>query len=374
MGFKPVPKQKNDVQGSQAAPVRHWWVNHKQAQAQELAGEYLWSPKKDQPGARNKSYDSMTRVLPGDVVFSFADAAIRAVGVALGRARETPNPVEFSSVGEQRGAVPGWQVPVRFIELERPLRPREHASELAAVLPQKQSPIRASGRRNEGVYLAAVPEQMASTLRRLLDGQVEDIEAKIAASVGTELRDDAMEEDIRQRTNLGPGERLSLLKARRGQGIFRENLERIEVACRVTGLADRRHLRASHIKPWCKSDDREKLDGFNGLLLSPHVEHLFDRGYLSFSDSGELLVSRALNPAVLESWGIVLPHKVGAFRPEQCRYLDYHRREVFEQHGGGRRSASTGGADEAAAPGTVDPVTVKPAGVKEVAFKPRLPP
>ena len=91
---------------------------------------------------------------------------------------------------------------------------------------------------------------------------------------------------------------------------------------------------------WCKANDAEKLDGSNGLLLSPHLDHLFARGYLSFSDPGDLLVSRYLNPAVLTSWGIALPHNVGAFRTEQCRYLEYHRREVFERHGGGRRQGA----------------------------------
>jgi hypothetical protein len=56
-----------------------------------------------------------------------------------------------------------------------------------------------------------------------------------------------------------------------------------------------------------------------------------DRGYISFSEQADLKLSRGLNPAVLEKWGIALPRNVGAFRPEQCRYLDYHRTEVFEK-------------------------------------------
>jgi len=61
---------------------KYWWVNHRQTYRQELEGEYLWSPKKNQNGAKNASYDNMIHVMPGDVVLSFADAAIRAVGVA----------------------------------------------------------------------------------------------------------------------------------------------------------------------------------------------------------------------------------------------------------------------------------------------------
>jgi len=151
--------------------------------------------------------------------------------------------------------------------------------------------------------------------------------------------EDAIQEEIEQRTDVGPIEKLDLVKSRRGQGVYRENLEKIERCCRVTGVLDRRQLRASHIKPWYECDDREKLDGSNGLLLSPHVDHLFERGYISFSDTGELLVSRSLNPEVLRSWGITVPCNVGSFRPEQCRYLDYHRKTVFEKgRGGGGRT------------------------------------
>lgn len=146
----------------------------------------------------------------------------------------------------------------------------------------------------------------------------------------SELEDNAAEAAIQQRTDISPTEKLNLVKSRRGQGVYRANLQQIERACRVTGIADPRLLRASHIKPWCKCDDHEKLDRFNGLLVSPHIDHLFDRGFISFSDTGDLLLSQQLNPTSLASWGIRLPHNVGSFMREQCVYLAYHRKHVFE--------------------------------------------
>ena len=339
---------------------KYWWVNHRQThRRQELEGGYLWSPKKNQNGAKNVSYDNMIRVMPGDVVFSFADAAIRAVGVAIGRAREAPKPQEFGSAGDQWGSDPGWQVPVRFKELTDPLRPKDHTSQLAPFLPARHSPIRASGEGNQSVYLAAVPEPMVDKLIELLAGQLAQIVESITHTTGRSLVDDAAEERILQRTDIGPTVKKTLVNARHGQGIFRVNLEQIERKCRVTGLLDRRHLRATHIKPWCSCDDREKLDGFNGLLLSPHVDHLFDRGYVSFSDLGDLLVSKELNHAVLESWGIALPQNVGPFSQEQCRYLEYHRVHVFEKSNGGRRGQSTGVPEEPEAAVYGEPVVVR---------------
>ncbi|WP_306755463.1 HNH endonuclease signature motif containing protein [Paracoccus actinidiae] len=65
-----------------------------------------------------------------------------------------------------------------------------------------------------------------------------------------------------------------------------------------------RHLRASHIKPWRASTTYEKLDGNNGLLLSLHIGHLFDQGFISFADDGALLVSPQADVDTLILWGL----------------------------------------------------------------------
>jgi putative restriction endonuclease len=322
--------------------VRYWWVNQKRTHLQELEGEFLWSPKRKQSSADSESSNNMTKIMPGDVVFAFSFAGggvVRAVGVALSRAREAPNPFELETARKHPGGHRGWQVTVRFAELARPWQPKDHAAELARLLPEKHSPLRVSGDANPAIYLASVPQKLAASLRRLVGAEVDALVEEITQSAGSHFPDDVAEECLLQRTDITVAAKMDLLKARRGQGVYRVNLEGVETACRLTGLLDRRHLRAIHIKPWRKSSDAEKLDGCNGLLLSPHLEHLFCRGYLSFADSGELLVSRYLNPAVLDKWGLRLPRYVNAFRPEQCRYLEHHRLEVFERHVGGRRKS-----------------------------------
>jgi putative restriction endonuclease len=317
---------------SQRLPIHYWWVNHKYAAAQGVAGEYLRSPERNRNGSRNESQRNLARVQPGDLVFAFADGAVRALGIALRSAVEaTPEKSE-------------WQLPVRFLQLGVPLNPKSHMSRLKPLLPRSHSPLRATGARNPAVYLAAVPDAMAEVLRQLLEQQLEDIEAQINAAVGSELADDWIEATIQRRTDLNPVDRQQLIRARRGQGLFRRNLEKFENACRVTGLLDRRHLRAIHIKPWSACDDLEKLDGCNGLLMSPHVAHLFARGYISFGDDGMLLISRHLNPAVLKSWNLRPLGTAGALRPQQRQYLEYHRREVFDRPEIGRRAAQYAGA------------------------------
>lgn len=131
------------------------------------------------------------------------------------------------------------------------------------------------------------------------------------------------------RSMSGPLDVQQLINARRGQGVFRSNLEKIEKCCRITGLRSVRHLRASHIKPWRVSDDHEKIDGYNGLLLSPHCDHLFDRGWVTFSDEGVLVLSTSLEQEVLMSWRIEPPVDPDPFLPRQVDYLEYHRETVF---------------------------------------------
>jgi hypothetical protein len=144
-----------------------------------------------------------------------------------------------------------------------------------------------------------------------------------------EEADDIAARVIEERGDIGPVEKDQLIKARRGQGHFREELESSELGCRLTRITDRGHLRASHIKPWSKSNDREKLDPNNGLLLSPHIDHLFDRGYISFADNGDLMRSNRLDPSILAAWGVQSPPNCGNFNAPQCVYPDYHRKHVF---------------------------------------------
>jgi hypothetical protein len=77
----------------------------------------------------------------------------------------------------------------------------------------------------------------------------------------------------------------------------------LEPACRVTGLERQQFLVASHIKPWRDCDNSERLSGANGLLLSPHVDKLFDRHWISFDAFGELICEHEAAREALRCWG-----------------------------------------------------------------------
>ncbi|MEF8702602.1 MAG: HNH endonuclease signature motif containing protein [Candidatus Accumulibacter sp. UW26] len=102
--------------------------------------------------------------------------------------------------------------------------------------------------------------------------------------------------------------------------------------CCVTGLAVPELLRASHIKPWalCDSDD-ERLDVFNGLLLAPHLDAIFDGGWVSVGEAGELLVSSALPHEALVLFNLQHSLRVTYLSSQHQRYMGFHRVEVFRQ-------------------------------------------
>jgi putative restriction endonuclease len=112
-----------------------------------------------------------------------------------------------------------------------------------------------------------------------------------AANADLEVWEHHIESELDLDARIPTTEREALIVARRGQGLFKERVMQIERACRITGVDNLVHLRASHCKPWRDSDNSERLDGQNGLLLTPSIDHLFDRGFISFGGDGALIIS-----------------------------------------------------------------------------------
>ncbi|HTI71297.1 MAG TPA: HNH endonuclease signature motif containing protein [Candidatus Limnocylindria bacterium] len=122
-----------------------------------------------------------------------------------------------------------------------------------------------------------------------------------------------------------------MIRARIGQGLFKERVSRIERRCRISFVDNPVHLIGSHIKPWRESSNEERLDGANGLLLTPSVDHLFDRGFISFEDNGEVLISPVVDKVSLTRMGLdpQKPPRPVPFNIDQKHFLDHHRREIF---------------------------------------------
>jgi hypothetical protein len=313
--------------------MRYWWVNHNQTSRQELEGGYLWSPIHEANGARSQFYDNMRLAEPGDPVLSFANGMISNVGVVVDYASVAPKPDSFGSTGDY-WSDEGWLLPVSWRPLGEPVRPKDHIDQLGPLLPRKYSPIQPStGNGNQKAYLAEVGEEVFRLMLGLdeSDGpfepptkrQDEPMLARIDAAVERLIADDpTVDATVKQQ----------LVSSRRGQGLFRARIFEYGDRCRLTGIENPRFLIASHIKPWRVCDSaKERLDGANGLLLAPHVDFLFDKGYLGFADAGDVLVSSRLARVDLRRFGLEdACEKAGMpFHDRQTTYLRYHREKVF---------------------------------------------
>ncbi len=322
--------------------MRYWWVNQNQTYRQEVTGGYLWSPKVRSNGTRNPFYEFMREVAPGDLVFSFADTRIRAFGIARSYAYEAPKPAEFGPAGRSWDDI-GWRVDVHFHEVPTVVRPVEWMELLRPLLPPKYSPLLTDGRGSQSIYLTELSPLLALTLADLVGSEVaalarsETIAEPDTDSATPNPEQSLWEEHLRQRIESDPAltttEKESIVLARRGQGLFRQRVQQIESRCRITGVDRPEHLRASHCKPWRDASNEERLDGENGLLLTPSINHLFDRGFISFKGNGDLLVSPVAHRPSLERMGVATSHatNVGTFTHNQLAFLEFHRDKVFLQ-------------------------------------------
>ncbi len=320
--------------------MRYWWVNHKQTFRHEFEGGYIWSPKRKQNGARNRFYDFLREVTPGDVVFSYSDGAIRGAGFAISYCYTCPRPSEFGHIGEAWDVV-GWRADVDFQKFTTPVRPKEHLALLSSLISQESyAPLQLSGNGLQHIYLTSVSASFAGVLSGLAgsDGQIfhpSSLLDTASRCVECQLTGQQEWEDIEQRkittAELTPTTREALIFARVGQGLFKERISLHERACRLTFVDNPAHLIASHIKPWRESSNEERLHAGNGLLLTPTADHLFDRGFISFEDGGEVMVSPVADVVSLRRMGLDTEHppRPQAFNDDQKHFLTYHRREIF---------------------------------------------
>ncbi len=128
--------------------------------------------------------------------------------------------------------------------------------------------------------------------------------------------------------------RQAVIDARRGQGPFRHRvLQYWGGRCAVTGCAVTKVLVASHIKAWTASSDIERLDGFNGLLLTPNLDKLFDSHLIGFDEAGRLLVSKSVASGDARALGLFPGMRISRLHGRHALYLKAHRERCQEIDG-----------------------------------------
>lgn len=321
--------------------MRYWWVNQNQTYQQEVGGGYMWSPKRAAGNRKNFSYEMMREIAPGDLILSFYQQHIAAVGIARTYCYDNAKPEEFGN----RGAYwdnKGWRIDVAFNELNNKIKPSAKMNLILPVLPSKYSPLQNNGRGNQ-IYLTEITNELMSVLAMLIGDEVKLLIEHAPSMIANPLNAPydplnkiaEWEEHeitlVETSSSINETEKENIIKSRRGQGLFRKRVSLIEGECRITKVNNPEHLIASHIKPWRHAENEQRLDEENGLFLTPHIDHLFDRGFISFEDNGKVIVAPRTDLESLVRMKVDTKSSVGSFSSGQKEYLDYHRNYVLLQ-------------------------------------------
>jgi hypothetical protein len=255
----------------------------------------------------------MNEVRPGDVIVSYVGGRIVSVSVAKAAACESRRHV---NLGDGLWEEEGKNVEVEYRDLPTPLALPEIVGELQPLLPDRYSPLNRFGTGNQG-YLFGLPPRVGRLLLERINGSQPDTDPDVLeAGVAHAARDVT--------------ERRALTLSRVGQGQFRGDVMGFwRGRCALTGLDLLEFLRASHIKPWRDWDNRERLDPYNGLLLSPAYDAAFDIGLISFDEDGRVMLSAVLTPARAAEVEVSQSVRINGLDKRQAAYLGYQRRHVF---------------------------------------------
>ncbi len=288
-----------------------WWVFQNKSYPRSRAGGYLWAPMKDKAGHKKSHWETMAEVQPGDIVLSSVERKIVATSVTKSAAypSEQPDPQDA-----EFWAGDGRRVDVAYADLPEPF-PVDDLSDLFPILSDGGGPLASDGRGKQG-YLFAVNPAAAQQVLERIERRV-DVDQILASAVEADGPGPVTTADRTQ-------------KVRVGQQKFREGVIKLWGGrCAVTGVSDRRLLIASHIKSWRLSNDKERLDPGNGLLLEAGLDKLFDEGLIAFDDTGAIKISSQLSIVNRDALGLSEDFRLLHVPNSVINYLKFHREYLF---------------------------------------------
>jgi len=193
----------------------------------------------------------------------------------------------------------------------------------------KYAPFNTLGRGNTG-YLFRVSKDLANFLFEKIEGTNPILRKKFQVEDNLQLESvKQIEDELNSVTTLEKTEKETIIKSRIGQSAFKKVLLTIEKKCRLCGVKDERFLIASHIKPWSESDNRERLDVNNGLLLCPNHDALFDKRYISFDETGKVMVKKSLDATTKTFLNINENMRINLDERQKI-YMKWHREKFLQ--------------------------------------------
>lgn len=136
--------------------------------------------------------------------------------------------------------------------------------------------------------------------------------------------------DVRAQYGIQETEKEAIIKSRIGQGIYRNKAIELWKTCSVTGFSKDNILIASHIKPWKLSNNEERLNPYNSLLLVPTLDKLFDNGYIGFESNGDIKLSNKVSQSDWGKIGVNSSLRLRYVPSETQRFLKYHSEYIYD--------------------------------------------
>lgn len=331
--------------------MNYYFVFQNKSFEHERKGGYLWAPKITEKGKRVSHWESMKEVKKGDFILHSVHKKLVAISIAEEDCIEAQQPDELKRARLWQDA--GYMVSTQYIDLKDSIITSEHKDMILELQPDTNAPFNRLGRGNTG-YLFNSNKELSSylmqqilkvqsdvnTIQKLKDllerhfGQVVTYDMQENTTnefIAEEVQQYAIDMDLFQMEKvdqLTDTEKLTLIKSRVGHGLLKKKLLERECKCKVCGLSEEKFLIASHIKPWSQSDAAERLDIENVLLLCPHHDAAFDKGYITFDEEGTLIISSELSSESRALLNLVEGKQVTLSANNRV-YLEWHRTHLF---------------------------------------------
>ena len=297
--------------------MNFYWVNLGESYNEVREHNFLWAPKYyiNEKGTKiiNSGWKHVPEVCEGDVIICNKDRKIIYVAVATKDAYISHRP-KSRTFG--RWEKEGYKIEVDLEILPMPFDINEVKNEIGEFYNDNCDPkLITKNNQLSQQYLISLPKSAGAFILDALGDMSLNIQEKI--------------NKLSRKKRQTKTTRDAIIKSRVGQGRFREDVLGLwNNTCPITKVNQPDLLIASHILSWQLSNDEEKLDEYNGFPLSPSVDKLFDRGFISFSNTGEMLISEKISIDTVQKLGVNINTKINGLKKENLKYLKRHR-EIY---------------------------------------------
>ncbi|MDD9786678.1 HNH endonuclease [Priestia megaterium] len=307
--------------------MNYFLVFQNKSYEEERKGGYLWAPQKNKNGQTFHHWTDMKLIKKGDIIFNSFNGKLVSILTAQTNCQEHERPTGLEQL--DLWEKDGWLVDAEYRDLEQPITYKNYMEDILKLQDNKYAPFNKSGRGNTG-YLFRVSKELANFFFEIIEGTNPVLRKKLQIEDNLQLENiKQIENDLNSIITLEKTEKETIIKSRIGQSAFKKALLTIEKKCRLCGVRDERFLVASHIKPWSESNNQERLDVDNGLLLCPNHDALFDKRYISFDETGKIMVKQSLDATTKMFLNINDTMRI-KLNERQQNYMKWHREKFSE--------------------------------------------